>query len=39
MRVPGAFDGFELLLRAIIGQQVSVKGATTISGARRGSVR
>lgn len=32
MRLPGAFDGFELLLRAILGQQVSVKGATTLSG-------
>lgn len=32
MRLPGAFDGFELLLRAILGQQVSVKGATTLAG-------
>jgi AraC family transcriptional regulator of adaptative response / DNA-3-methyladenine glycosylase II len=30
-RVPGAFNGFELGLRAIIGQQVSVKAATTIA--------
>jgi len=30
MRVPGAFSGFELGLRAIIGQQVTVKAATTI---------
>jgi AraC family transcriptional regulator, regulatory protein of adaptative response / DNA-3-methyladenine glycosylase II len=30
LRVPGAFDGFELALRAILGQQVSVKGATTL---------
>jgi AraC family transcriptional regulator, regulatory protein of adaptative response / DNA-3-methyladenine glycosylase II len=30
MRVPGAFNGFELGLRAIIGQQVTVKSATTI---------
>jgi AraC family transcriptional regulator of adaptative response / DNA-3-methyladenine glycosylase II len=30
-RVPGAFDGFELALRAIIGQQVTVKAATTIA--------
>jgi AraC family transcriptional regulator, regulatory protein of adaptative response / DNA-3-methyladenine glycosylase II len=29
-RVPGAFNGFELGLRAIIGQQVTVKAATTI---------
>ena len=32
IRVPGAFDGFELGMRAIIGQQVSVKGATTLAG-------
>lgn len=32
LRVPGAFDGFELALRAILGQQVTVKGATTLSG-------
>ena len=32
MRLPGAYDGFELLLRAILGQQVSVKGATTLAG-------
>jgi len=32
MRVPGAFDGFETAVRAILGQQVSVKGATTIAG-------
>ncbi|KAB7742668.1 helix-turn-helix domain-containing protein [Parvibaculum sedimenti] len=32
MRVPGAFDGFELGVRAILGQQVSVKGATTLTG-------
>jgi AraC family transcriptional regulator of adaptative response / DNA-3-methyladenine glycosylase II len=31
LRVPGAFDGFELVLRAILGQQVTVKGATTLS--------
>lgn len=30
MRVPGAFNGFELGLRAIIGQQITVKAATTI---------
>lgn len=30
LRVPGAFDGFELAIRAILGQQVSVKGATTL---------
>lgn len=32
LRVPGAFDGFELGLRAILGQQVTVKAATTIAG-------
>ena len=32
LRVPGAFDGFELAVRAILGQQVSVKGATTLMG-------
>jgi len=31
MRVPGAFNGFELGLRAILGQQVTVKAATTIA--------
>lgn len=32
LRVPGAFDGFELALRAVLGQQVSVKAATTVFG-------
>jgi AraC family transcriptional regulator of adaptative response / DNA-3-methyladenine glycosylase II len=32
LRVPGAFGGFELGLRAILGQQVTVKAATTIAG-------
>ena len=32
MRVPGAFDGFETAVRGILGQQVSVKGATTVAG-------
>jgi len=32
MRVPGAFHGFELGLRAILGQQITVKAATTIAG-------
>ncbi len=31
-RVPGAFDPFELAVRAVLGQQVSVAGATTLSG-------
>lgn len=30
IRVPVAWDGFEVAVRAIIGQQVSVKGATTL---------
>jgi AraC family transcriptional regulator of adaptative response / DNA-3-methyladenine glycosylase II len=30
-RVPGAADGFELAVRAIIGQQVSVTGARTVA--------
>jgi AraC family transcriptional regulator of adaptative response / DNA-3-methyladenine glycosylase II len=32
LRVPGAFNGFEMGLRAILGQQVTVKAATTIAG-------
>jgi AraC family transcriptional regulator of adaptative response / DNA-3-methyladenine glycosylase II len=32
LRVPGAWDGFELAVRAVLGQQISVKGATTLSG-------
>jgi AraC family transcriptional regulator, regulatory protein of adaptative response / DNA-3-methyladenine glycosylase II len=32
LRVPGAFDGFEVAVRAILGQQVTVKGATTLAG-------
>jgi AraC family transcriptional regulator, regulatory protein of adaptative response / DNA-3-methyladenine glycosylase II len=31
-RVPGAFNGFEMGVRAILGQQVTVKAATTIAG-------
>ena len=31
-RVPGAWDPFELAVRAVVGQQVSVAGATTIIG-------
>ena len=31
-RVPGAVDGFELAVRAIVGQQVSVSGARTTLG-------
>ena len=32
VRVPGAWDGFELAVRAVLGQQVSVKAATTVAG-------
>src|SRR5271163_1713862 len=32
LRVPGAFDGFELAVRAVLGQQISVRGATTLAG-------
>ena len=32
LRVPGTWDPFELGVRAIIGQQVTVAGATTITG-------
>ena len=32
LRVPGAFDGFEMALRAVLGQQVSVQAARTIAG-------
>jgi AraC family transcriptional regulator of adaptative response / DNA-3-methyladenine glycosylase II len=32
LRVPGAMDGFELAVRAIVGQQVSVAGARTVLG-------
>jgi AraC family transcriptional regulator, regulatory protein of adaptative response / DNA-3-methyladenine glycosylase II len=32
LRVPGAFDGFEMAVRAVLGQQVSVKAASTLAG-------
>jgi len=31
LRLPGAFDAFELALRAILGQQVTVKAARTLA--------
>jgi AraC family transcriptional regulator of adaptative response / DNA-3-methyladenine glycosylase II len=31
LRVPGAFDGFEMAVRAILGQQVTVAGARTVA--------
>ena len=38
MRVPGAADGFELAVRAVVGQQVSVAGARTMLGRLAGTV-
>ena len=38
-RVPGAADGFELAVRAVIGQQVSVPGARTVAGPARAGGR
>jgi len=32
IRTPGAWDAFEITVRAILGQQISVKAATTIAG-------
>jgi AraC family transcriptional regulator of adaptative response / DNA-3-methyladenine glycosylase II len=32
LRVPGAWDAFELAVRAILGQQVAVRAATTLAG-------
>jgi AraC family transcriptional regulator of adaptative response / DNA-3-methyladenine glycosylase II len=32
LRIPGTFEPFELAVRAVLGQQVSVKGATTLAG-------
>ena len=32
LRLPGAFDGFEMAVRAILGQQITVKAATTLAG-------
>ena len=31
LRLPGAFDGFELAVRAILGQQITVQAATKIA--------
>jgi AraC family transcriptional regulator of adaptative response / DNA-3-methyladenine glycosylase II len=31
-RVPGAVDGHELAVRAVLGQQVSIRGAATLAG-------
>jgi AraC family transcriptional regulator, regulatory protein of adaptative response / DNA-3-methyladenine glycosylase II len=32
LRVPGAVDGFEVAVRAVLGQQISVKAAHTLAG-------
>jgi AraC family transcriptional regulator of adaptative response / DNA-3-methyladenine glycosylase II len=32
LRVPGAWDGFELAVRAILGQQITVSGAIRLAG-------
>lgn len=32
LRVPGCWDPFEMAVRAVLGQQVSVKGASTLAG-------
>lgn len=32
LRVPGSWDGFETAIRTILGQQVSVRGAATLTG-------
>ena len=32
LRAPGAYDGFELAVRAVLGQQISVPGASTLAG-------
>ena len=31
LRVPGAWDGFELAVRAILGQQITVAAATALA--------
>ena len=32
LRIPGCFDAFETCVRAILGQQITVKAATTLAG-------
>jgi AraC family transcriptional regulator of adaptative response / DNA-3-methyladenine glycosylase II len=32
VRVPGSFDSFEMAVRAVLGQQISVKAASTLAG-------
>lgn len=31
-RIPGCYDGFEMACRAVLGQQISVKSASTLAG-------
>ncbi len=31
LRLPGCFDGFEMAVRAVLGQQITVKGARTLA--------
>jgi AraC family transcriptional regulator of adaptative response / DNA-3-methyladenine glycosylase II len=32
LRVPGAFDGFEMAVRAVLGQQITVRAASVLAG-------
>jgi AraC family transcriptional regulator of adaptative response / DNA-3-methyladenine glycosylase II len=32
VRVPGGWDGFEIAVRAVLGQQITLKGATQLAG-------
>ena len=32
LRLPGAFEGFEAAVRAVLGQQITVRAATTLAG-------
>ncbi len=38
LRVPGCFDPFETCVRAIVGQQITVKAATTLAGRLAGTL-
>lgn len=37
IRVPGCFDAFEMSVRAVLGQQISVKAASTLAGRLAGN--
>ena len=39
LRVPGALDGFELAVRAVLGQQITVAAARTLAPAPGGALR